>query len=212
MTSTQQPKLDDTSIKTAYRRWAPFYDRTFGLVAAHGRRVAVSAINKREGHVLEVGVGTGLSLPRYRPELSVTGIDLSEDMIVRAKQRVDREGMVRRGLALMDAGRLAFAPASFDTVVAMYVMTVVPDAAQVMHEIERVTKPGGEVYIVNHFSQEGGVRGALERGLATYADKIGWHPVFPVERVMVSPNLKLLERRDLQPFGLFSLLRFTKAE
>ncbi len=206
-----QTSLDDASIKKAYRRWAPFYDQTFGLIATHGRKVAVSMINKRRGRVLEVGVGTGLSLPRYKPELDVTGIDLSEDMLALAAERVRRKGLTsRRHLALMDAGRLGFPDATFETSVAMYVMTVVPDPAAVMHEIERVTKPGGEVLIVNHFSREGGVRGYMEHRLAPYADRLGWHPIFSVDRVCVSPRLTLLERRDLIPMGLFSLLRFRK--
>lgn len=207
----QQPTLDDTAIKKAYRRWAPFYDETFGVVATHGRRAAVSVINKGHGRVLEVGVGTGLSLPHYKPELDVTGIDLSEDMLRIAADRVARRKLRGRRLALMDAGRLGFPDGTFDTAVAMYVLTVVPDPAAVMHEIERVTKPGGEVLIVNHFSREGGVRGFLEQRLARYADRLGWHPIFPVERVCVSPRLTLTERRELMPFGLFTLLRFRKA-
>lgn len=210
MQAAHQSKLDDASIKKAYRRWAPFYDQTFGLVATHGRRAAVSMINKREGRVLEVGVGTGLSLPRYRPELEVVGIDLSEHMLSLAADRVERLKTRGRGLVLMDAGRLAFPDHSFETSVAMYVMTVVPDPAAVMREIERVTKPGGEILVVNHFSREGGVRGFVENRLAPYADRVGWHPLFSVDRVCVCPNLTLLERRDLMPLGLFSLLRFKK--
>jgi phosphatidylethanolamine/phosphatidyl-N-methylethanolamine N-methyltransferase len=205
-----QPTLDESAIRRAYRRWAPFYDETFGVVAAHGRRAAVAHINTRAGRVLEVGVGTGLSLPRYKPSLDVTGIDLSEHMLDIAARRVRRGGLRNRHLALMDAGRLGFPDAAFETSVAMYVMTVVPDPVRVMREIERVTKPGGEVLIVNHFSREGGVRGFLERSLAPYADRLGWHPLFPVDRVCVCEGLTLVEQRDLMPFGLFSLLRFVK--
>jgi phosphatidylethanolamine/phosphatidyl-N-methylethanolamine N-methyltransferase len=207
---TATAALDSTAVKNAYRRWAPIYDETFGVVAAQGRRLAVSLINRREGRVLEVGVGTGLSLPRYRAGLSVTGIDLSEDMLIRAAERLRRQEGRAADLAVMDASRLGFADGVFDTVAAMYVMTVVPDPAAVMREIERVTAPGGEIFIVNHFSRDGGLRGFLEKQLAPYADKIGWHPIFPVERVFVCPSLRLVERHDIAPLGLFSLLRFRK--
>ncbi len=94
------------------------------------------------------------------------------------------------GLHEMDASALAFPDESFDTVVAMYVMTVVPDPDKVMRELERVCAPGGEVILVNHFSQEDGVRGFFERKLAPFADLIGWHAVFEVDRVLICEDLQ----------------------
>ena len=103
----------------------------------------------------------------------------------------------------MDASDLRFPDNSFDTVAAMYVITVVPDPEKVMRELARVTKPGGEVMLVNHFSQDEGVRGWVERQMAPFADLVGWHSVFDVSRVMVCPDLKLMERRSLQAVGHF---------
>ena len=81
--------------------------------------------------MLEVGVGTGLSLPDYKPHLEVVGIDLSPEMLDKARERVEEEGLKHvTGLHEMDAGDLQFADCSFDTVVAMYVMTVVPEPAR----------------------------------------------------------------------------------
>jgi len=203
--------LDATSVRHAYRRWAPVYDFTFGTVAEAGRKHAVKIINRRRGRVLEVGVGTGLSLPCYEKHLTVTGIDLSPDMLRKARSRVERQRLNNvAGLHEMDAGALAFPDESFDTVVAMYVMTVVPDAEKVMRELERVCATGGEVILVNHFSQEEGVRGFLERRLAPLATSIGWHAVFTLDRVLVCEDLRLAERRTLWPFGLFTMLRFVK--
>src|ERR671918_1848433 len=110
----------------------------------------------------------------------------------------------------MDAGALAFPDESVDTVVAMYVMTVVPRPERVMRELERVCAPGGEVILVNHFSQEEGVRGFVERRLAPFADLIGWRPVFELDRVLVCEDLRLAERLSLRPLGLFTMLRFVK--
>ena len=123
-----------------------------------------------------------------------------------AKKKLDNVD----GLHEMDASALGFADESFDTVVAMYVMTVVPDPEKVMRELERVCAPGGEVVLVNHFSQEHGMRGFLERKLAPFADLIGWHAVFEPERVLICEDLRLAERRPLWPVGLFTMLRFVK--
>ena len=106
--------------------------------------------------------------------------------------------------------RSLFPTRSFDTVVAMYVMTVVPEPDRVMRELERVCAAGGEVILVNHFSQDEGVRGFIERRLAPFAEYIGWRPVFGLDQVLVCDDLRLAERRSLRPLGLFTMLRFVK--
>lgn len=204
-------RIEEDAVKSAYRRWAPVYDATFGRVSTVGRKHAVEVINQRQGRVLEVGVGTGLSLGDYRPHLEIVGIDLSPEMLEKARERVDEDRLANvAGLHEMDAGELAFPDATFDTTVAMYVMTVVPDPEKVMRELARVTKPGGEVILVNHFSQVEGVRGWVERRMAPFAEIIGWRPVFDVSRVMVCDDLKLVERQSLRPWGIFTLMRFAR--
>jgi phosphatidylethanolamine/phosphatidyl-N-methylethanolamine N-methyltransferase len=203
--------MDAASVRHAYRRWAPVYDLTFGLVAEAGRKHAVRIINRRKGRVLEVGVGTGLSLPCYGEHLTITGIDLSPEMLSKAKDKVERKKLGNvTSLHEMDAGALAFPDESFDTVVAMYVMTVVPEPDRVMRELERVCAAGGEVILVNHFSQEEGFRGWLESKLAPFADLLGWRPVFGLDQVLVCEDLRLAERHALRPLGLFTMLRFVK--
>lgn len=206
-------KLDERTVQRAYRRWAPVYDITFGAVAAQARHAAIGAVNARSpGRVLEVGVGTGLSLPRYRRDMRIVGIDLSPDMLAKARARVAAEALPHvEGLHEMDASALAFEDRSFDAVVAMFVMTVVPDPAAVMAELARVARPGGEVLLVNHFSRERGLRARIERGMARYATTFGWHPVFPLASVLTEASLTLVEHRDLPPAGLFSLVRFRAA-
>ncbi|MGD9801943.1 MAG: class I SAM-dependent methyltransferase [Hyphomicrobiaceae bacterium] len=205
-------RLDEANVLDAYRRWAPVYDNTFGRLTTEGRKQAVEMINTRSGRVLELGVGTGLSLSYYNRHLDIVGIDISPDMLVRARQKVAAEGLDNvSGLYEMDAATLDFPSGTFDVVVAMYVMTVVPDPVAVMREITRVCKPGGEVLLLNHFSEESGVRGWVERRMAPFATRLGWHPVFDVDRVMVCDDLKLTGRFTLKPFGLFTLLRFQKA-
>jgi phosphatidylethanolamine/phosphatidyl-N-methylethanolamine N-methyltransferase len=203
-------EIDNHDVMRAYRRWAPVYDATFGKVVEAGVKQATSIINKYHGRVLEVGVGTGLSLPYYKHSLKVTGIDLSPDMLMRARERAQKRNLRHVELVEMDATALGFADKSFDVTAAMFVMTVVPDPVKVMNELIRVTKPGGHILIVNHFSIDKGLRAVVEKRLARFSDLLGWRPDFPVETLMVSGNLKLEERRALKPFGFFTLLRFQR--
>lgn len=204
-------EIDNHDVMRAYRRWAPVYDATFGKVVEAGIKQTTSLVNRYQGKVLEVGVGTGLSLTHYKHTLKVTGIDLSPDMLARARERAERKRLRHvEALVEMDATALEFPDDSFDVSTAMFVMTVVPDPVQVMNELIRVTKPGGHILIVNHFSIDKGLRAVVEKRLARFSDILGWRPDFPVETLMVSGKLKLEERLPLKPFGFFTLLRFQR--
>ncbi len=201
--------MDAVSIRAAYRRYAGFYDRVFGTLLASGRHAAVAWLNRRGGlRILEVGVGTGLSLSDYRKDNRVVGIDLSTDMLKVAQERVARENLAHvEGLLEMDAGKLAFADGSFDVVVAMYVMTVVPDPQGTMAELERVCKPGGDIVIVNHFAApRPGIRRTVENWLAPLSKKLGWRPDFTLESLLHGSPLAVQSVETVPPFGLFCLL------
>ncbi|MBZ0217728.1 MAG: class I SAM-dependent methyltransferase, partial [Fimbriimonadaceae bacterium] len=187
------------------------YDFVFGAMIDAGRRDAVNIINRRRGSVLEVGVGTGLSLGRYRPDLKITGIDLSPAMLAKAEAKVAREKLTNvKDILAMDAADLKFPDGSFDTVVAMYVLTVVPDPEKVMAELERVCKPDGEIIIVSHFVKPTRNRGWVDHLVAPVARKLGWRSDFHIGAVMTRDCLRLVERRLLNPFRLFTLLRFVR--
>jgi phosphatidylethanolamine/phosphatidyl-N-methylethanolamine N-methyltransferase len=203
--------MDVAAVRRAYARWAPVYDVTFGRIAEAGRNRTVEHINQYEGRVLEVGVGTGMSLPHYKRRLKITGIDLSPEMLKKARRRVVRDRLDHVEAVLeMDASDMNFPDNSFDIVVAMYVLTVVPDPIKVMRELERVCRPGGQVIVVNHFSQNHGVRGVVEKAMGRFGEALGWRPEFPVETLMVCDRLKLVESQPMRPFGLFTVMRFVK--
>jgi len=146
--------LDAASVVAAYRRWAGFYDSTFGWITRVGRRQAVVAVNALPGReVLEVGVGTGLALPGYDKAKRITGIDLSAEMLDVARRRV-RDQKLGNIAALyeMDAEQTSFATASFDIAVAMYVASVVPHPRLLLAELQRVVRPGGHILFINHFA------------------------------------------------------------
>lgn len=209
--SPQLQKMDENDVRTAYRRWAPVYDATFGKLVTAGMRHATKQANRFSGRLLDVGVGTGLALPHYGPQLSVTGIDLSIEMLERARARIKKSHATNiEALLEMDAGSLRFPAESFDVAIASYVLTVVPDPAKVIHELARVTKPGGTVLIVNHFSVENGLRAAIEKGMAKHATKLGWRPEFPIDTLLVSEKLRLVSIRPVKPMGFFTLLEFKR--
>lgn len=202
----------EKSVVDAYARWAPIYDPVFGFATGIGRKTAVSTLNDLpSGRLLEVGVGTGISLPLYKSDHRVVGIDLSPDMLERAEKRVARRGLTNvEALHEMDAAELSFADVSFDMAVAMFVMTVVPEPQRVLAEIVRVVRPGGYVLLVNHFSVDKGPRAAIERSLSRYSGALGWHPEFRIDEVLHRNDLKLLRRRNLPPAGIFTLLVFKR--
>ncbi len=204
--------MDIKAVQTSYARWAPVYDKTFGTITNVGRQHAVEFINRRLGTVLEVGVGTGLSLEHYRPEMQVTGIDFSEDMLQKARDKVRDLSLSHVAeLRQMDARTLDFPDNHFDTVAAMHVLSVVPEPEKVMAEIARVCKPGGRVVITNHFQRKRGLLASLERVFAPLANTIGWHSDFEIETVLQEDGFALEEQRSLPPLGMMTFLVLRKS-
>ena len=204
-------------MEKAYARWAPIYDALCGPVFVNGRRAAARAARDVGGCILEIGVGTGLSFDDYDVDTEITGIDISEPMIARARARAKsgRYPFVRE-LAVMDAYALAYADASFDCVVGQFVITLVEDPERVLSECARVVRPGGQIILVNHIYSERGLAAAVERQLAQKARPLGLRPEFPFQRLadwaLTHGGAELIERRKLRPFGVYTLVRFRRAD
>ena len=184
------------TVKAAYRRYAGFYDALFGPVLQPGRKAVIEALNCQPGErVLEVGVGTGLSLDLYPASVRVTGIDVSREMLEKARRRVAKRRLGHvEALLEMDAEAMSFAAASFDKIVAMYVLPVVPNPGRLLAELHRVCKPIGEIYLVNHVRSDNPVIGAVEKGLARFSDKLGFHPDFELSNVVNGHELVQISR------------------
>jgi phosphatidylethanolamine/phosphatidyl-N-methylethanolamine N-methyltransferase len=174
------------TVKAAYRRYAGVYDAVFGPVLQPGRKAVVEALKLRSGdRVLEVGVGTGLSLPLYPRDVRITGIDVSREMLEKARLRVARRHLANvDGLLEMDAERMSFADASFDKVVAMYVVSVVERPARLLEELHRVCKPNGEIFLVNHIRSDNRFVAAVEKSLARFSNKLGFRPDFELRDML----------------------------
>ncbi len=207
--------IDRAGVEKAYERWAPIYDLVFGKVFAKGRQSTIAEADRIGGRILDVGVGTGLSLSDYARTTRICGVDISEPMLRRAQQRV-RE--LKLGnvdvLAVMDAKHLAFPDNFFDAVVAQYVITAVPDPEATLDDFIRVLKPGGELILVNHIGAEKGPRRLFELAFAPIARRLGWRPEFPWARLAnwaaKHGGVALSERRPMPPLGHFSLIRYRK--
>jgi phosphatidylethanolamine/phosphatidyl-N-methylethanolamine N-methyltransferase len=207
--------LDRSTVERAYARWAPLYDTLCGPVFLNARRAATAAAKRAGARVLEIGVGTGLSFPDYDAHHAVTGIDISKQMIARARTRqaTGRYPWVD-GLHVMDAEQLSFGEGCFDAVVAQFVITLVAHPERVLDECARVLAPGGEIILVNHFYSERGLAAKLEDGLAKVARPLGLRPEFPFARISdwaeARGDMQVVERRKITPFQVFTLVRIKR--
>ena len=214
--STSNDNLSTTGVTKAYDAWAPFYDLVFGKVFERGRHEAIRSLKRSTGHLLEVGVGTGLSLGEYPPGLILAGVDISEHMLAKARLRVRALGLNNvESLTVMNAERLDFPDNAFDVVVAQYVITAVPHPEAALDEFVRVTKPGGEIVLTSRISAEAGIRRKVERLLSPLVNRLGWRTDFPWARyerwIEQAGCVRIAERRPLPPLGHFSLIRLIKA-
>ncbi|HUK07566.1 MAG TPA: class I SAM-dependent methyltransferase [Stellaceae bacterium] len=200
-------ELNDT-LRT-YRLFAGSYDFLFGPIFHPGRKAAVQVANDRpQQRILEVGVGTGLSLPHFRRDARVVGIDVSKEMLAKARRRVERNRLAHvEALLEMDAERTSFEDNSFDAVLALYVASVVPNPERFAAEMRRVCKPGGSIVIVNHFTSANPIMHWLERGLAPLAKHIGFHADFPLDDFVRTGRLDVRAIRPSNMFGYWKLLR-----
>jgi phosphatidylethanolamine/phosphatidyl-N-methylethanolamine N-methyltransferase len=212
-------EIDKQTMAKAYAHWAPVYDLVFGAVFERGRMASIEAAEQAcpaGGRILDVGVGTGISLKDYSRSNRLSGVDYSEPMLRKAAERVAEFQLDNvEALAVMDAKHLGFPDAVFDVVVAQYVITAVPEPEAALDEFARVLKPGGEIVLINHIGAETGLRRAFEQWFSPVARRLGWRPEFPFARLKNwaerSPGVELIERRPMPPLGHFSLIRFGKS-
>jgi phosphatidylethanolamine/phosphatidyl-N-methylethanolamine N-methyltransferase len=166
---------ENAFMEGVYDKIANVYDWTFGPTLHPGRIQALQRMGIQTGdRILEVGVGTGINLGMYPKDSEVTGIDYSEQMLEKARERVARKDIKNARLLQMDGGDLKFADNSFDIVYAPYVISVVPDPVKVAREMYRVCRPGGRVIILNHFLSPNPLMSRVERLIAPAMVHLGF--------------------------------------
>ncbi|HKX79378.1 MAG TPA: methyltransferase domain-containing protein [Novosphingobium sp.] len=206
-------------VAAAYDRWAPVYDLVFGNVFKSGRQQSIEAAEAAAGvlggRILEVGLGTGISLPQYSRRNRLVGVDISDSMLDKARERVRTLGLDNvEAIEVMDAEALRFEDDSFDVIVAQYVVTAVPNPERALDEFVRVLKPGGEIVITTRIGADKGLRGGIEKFIMPVTSRLGWRTEFSWDRyeawARTNPRVRLVEHRPLPPLGHFSLIRYGK--
>lgn len=203
--------MDESSIIKAYKRYAGIYDYVFGSIFEAGRKSVVTRMNCQLGEaVLEVGAGTGLSLPLYPYGTTVVAIDISPDMLAKAQKRVEAKKLRNVHLEVMDAQDLQFDDNTFDKVVAMYVVSVVPDPKVLISEMKRVCKPGGDIFIVNHFSHTHPFIRRCEQLISPLSRLVGFRPDLAMDEFIVSTSLEVEDVTPTNLFGYWSIIHAKK--
>jgi len=212
VTSAEHVADASRRVEKVYGVLARVYDGFFDWALGPGRRFAVLQLTPRAGErVLEVGVGTGLSLPLYPAGCEVVGIDISDPMLDRARARLEGLDQATVRLERMDARAITYVDGHFDKVLAPYVISVVPDPDKVMAEIVRVCRPGGTVIVVNHFQSAFPPLAALEHLLTPLSTWVGFRLDLPVAAISSTPGLTLVRKQRVNLFGLWHLLEFRRS-
>ena len=201
--------MDDKSIIKSYKRVSSFYDYTFGQVFRPGQRKLVSMMNCSDNDkVLEIGIGTGTSFKYYPPETFVTGIDISPDMLEKAKKNIKNLNLSKKNVLMMNGEQLKFKDDSFDKVVGMYVVSVTQNPDLLIKEMKRVCKPNGDIYLVNHFSfdSDSKIMKLIEKGLMPVSKYLGWRPYFPFSEFNAYAKLNVQSISKVNLFDYWGII------
>jgi phosphatidylethanolamine/phosphatidyl-N-methylethanolamine N-methyltransferase len=208
--------LPTSTVEKAYDYWVWIYDAVCGPVFRSAHVAITDAANRVGGHVLEVGVGTGLLLPLYRRDMTVTGVDLSQKMLAKARSNLGKQGETRPvTLEQGDIHVLSHADQMYDSIVFPFVLTLVSNPEIALDNCRRMLRPGGEIIVVSHFQSRTPWIARFERWLAPLIASIGLRPDFPVERVAewagTHPDMLFLKTEPVGVIGVYTLLRIRKA-
>ncbi|MBB3659662.1 phosphatidylethanolamine/phosphatidyl-N-methylethanolamine N-methyltransferase [Rhizobium sp. BK650] len=197
-----------------YQRWAPVYDRVYRGILRDGHRTLARLAAGAGTDILEIGVGTGLMLSYYPRRSRVTGIDISEHMIAKAREKVARHKLFHvRQLQVMDAHALAFEDRSFDVVCLPFVITLIPEPERALDECARVLRPGGEIILASKLSDGAGLQGAIEEAVAPLVRRVGWSSSFRIRRITdwaERNGFDAVQILPVFPNGFFKVMRLKR--
>ncbi|MCF6154194.1 MAG: class I SAM-dependent methyltransferase [Candidatus Brocadia sp.] len=195
-------------IKKVYSFYSWIYDAFFGKIFEHGRYSAFHMMNVKPNEtILEVGVGTGLSLPLYPKDARVVGIDISQEMLDKAESKKQYYHLSNVNLYVMDASSMTFADNSFDKVIASHVITVVPDPLHTLKEIKRVCKKGGEIFILNYTGCNNKLISRFEKFISPFRDKVGLGKHIDLDELLLDTRLSILCEQRVNFWGMCRLIK-----
>lgn len=202
-------KISRADVVNTYRSYAPYYDRIFGATLEQGRKLMSETVHALQPEsILEIGVGTGLTLGRYPSSAKIVGIDISSEMLEKARGRAAQLKNRNIHLECMDAESLAFPDESFDVIAIPYVLSVTPNPSRLIDEARRVCRRNGKIVIVNHFSGSK-VWWALELLARPLADKIGFHSEFSYDEHILTQDWVIDSVKNANLFGLSKMVLAT---
>ncbi len=207
--------MDTSSVQAAYARWARVYDRTFGFLLGGVRRRAIELMELEPGdRAIEVGVGTGLSLPMMPEGCRLVGVDFSRPMLEGALTRLRRDPIpAHAALVEADGTSLPFADGTFDAALAPFVVSAAPDPVALLHDMLRVCRSGARLVVVNHFSSPNPLLAKLERGASAVTSRLlGFHADFPLEPLFDEAGIEIDHIERTSTLGGLYTVTFTRRE
>ena len=200
--------MDTEKVTKVYSAYSGVYDLIFGKIFHDARGIAVGMLDIKPGdRILEVGVGTGLSLPFFPKHCRIIGIDLTGPMLRHGVKRTRELGLEHVHLQQMDATHMAFKNDHFDLVLAAYVMTAVPDPKAVLSEMIRVCRPGGRIVLLNHFSNGNRLVSQIEKTLSPLCARIGFRSDLSMETLLQNTCLRIEKDLKVKPLNYWHVVQ-----
>jgi phosphatidylethanolamine/phosphatidyl-N-methylethanolamine N-methyltransferase len=196
--------MQESSTKIIYDLQSVFYDATFGRLVRKRIAKAIGHMNICEKDVvLDLGVGTGASLPFYPQHGRIIGVDLSAGMLREARKKLVERQMNHATVFQADAMKLPFGDNTFDHVFISHVISVVSDPYKLVMEAQRVAKPGARIVILNHFQSTNRFIALIEKWICPVCTKLGWRSDLALQDLIRRTGLTVDYRYKLDSIDLW---------